>query len=170
MNTKRIISIAIMLALPFTARGDYTYNRVNTPAKVAVNGTVTEAKNSGPYQIATIENDDDEHIASTAYVKGAYNDTIAAVNRVFRILEMKQYALNNVSTGSEMGNEVDGAFDFMDAFVNYDDGVAEDLEAVLLSGNAVAAGIKSQRVEIYTNWDDDDATTDVALKTVLPDD
>ena len=76
---KTLLSIAIIAVLPFGAMADYTYNYVNTPAKVANNGTVTMASYP-PYAIATIEADDAEHIASTAYVKGAYNDAIAAIN------------------------------------------------------------------------------------------
>ena len=79
---KSLLTIAIMLALPLTANATYTYNNTNTPAAVANNGTVTMATASGPYMTATIGDDDDEHIASTAYVKGAYNDSIAAVNKV----------------------------------------------------------------------------------------
>ncbi len=81
MTTKKtILTIAIIAAMPFGAWADYTYNIVNTPARVANNGTITRARLNGPYVTATIGDDDDEHIASTAYVKGAYNDAIAGMN------------------------------------------------------------------------------------------
>ena len=82
MNIKRIASIAIIAALPFAANAAQTIVTTNTPAAVGVNGTVNRAATSGPYQTASIGEHDDEHIATTAYVKGAYNDAIAAVNKV----------------------------------------------------------------------------------------
>ena len=90
-NTKNtLLSIAIIAALPFTANADYTYNYVNAPARVGYNGTVNITNGPGPYQTATIGEHDDEHIATTAYVKGAYNDAIAAVNRVISDTSDKQ--------------------------------------------------------------------------------
>ena len=82
MNIKQIASIAIIAALPFAANAAQTIVTTNTPAAVGANGTVNRAATSGPYQTATIGEHDDEHIATTAYVKGAYNDAIAAVNKV----------------------------------------------------------------------------------------
>ncbi len=172
MTTKKLLSLAIIAALPFNAWADWTtnertYHTVNTPAQVASNGTVTIA-NNGPYAIATIGDDDDEHIASTAYVKGAYNDSIAAVNRLD--IE-KQPALFNGTTGDRI-NDVDGADDFLYGLAYYNDESAEVMEQRLISSNAVVAGIKSQRVTIYTTWDDDrsSATTVVPLTTVVPED
>ena len=77
-----LLSIAIIAALPFTANAAQTIVETNTPAAVGANGTVKKAAATGPYQTATIGEHDDEHIATTAYVKGAYNDAIAAVNKV----------------------------------------------------------------------------------------
>ena len=82
MNIKQIASIAIIATLPFAANAAQTIVTTNTPAAVGANETVNRAATSGPYQTATIGEHDDEHIATTAYVKGAYNDTIAAVNKV----------------------------------------------------------------------------------------
>ena len=74
-NTKQtLLSIAIIAALPFNANA-------TGPAYYSGNSPVM-ASTTGPYQTATIGEHDDEHIATTAYVKGAYNDTIAAVNRL----------------------------------------------------------------------------------------
>ena len=81
-NTKQtLLSIAIIAALPFTANATQTIVETNTPAAVGANGTVKKAAATGPYQTATIGEHDDEHIATTAYVKGAYNDSIRAVNK-----------------------------------------------------------------------------------------
>ena len=168
MTTKIPLLFTIIALLPFGVWADYTYNYVTTPAQVVPNGTVTRASALGPYTIATIGDDDDEHIASTAYVKGAYNDTIAAVNRLD--IE-KQPTLFNGTTGDRI-NDVDGADDFLYGLAYYNDESAEVMEQRLISSNAVVAGIKSQRVTIYTTWDDDrsSATTVVPLTTVIPED
>ena len=70
-----------------------------------------------------------------------------------------------------MDNEVFDA----DSFVPYVAGDAEgpdDPEQNFVSMAAVKAGILSQRVKIYTTWDDDrdSATTQVALETFVPED
>ena len=95
MTKHTLLSIAIMAALPFGAMADRTYISTDTPARVAVDGTVTMALYSGPYVTATINDDDDEHIASTAYVKGAYNDAIAAINKQERSVSGSLSSLGN---------------------------------------------------------------------------
>ncbi len=163
MNTKTILTMTIMLVLPISANATYTYNYVMVP-RVPVNGTVTMPTGfGGLFQIASIGEDDDEHIASTAYVKGAYNDTVAMVNL---LEEQKQGKLANVDTEEGIA-EVYGVAGMFDMIV---EGTISDASDVLLSADAIMAGIQSQRVEIYTTWDDDDATTDVAFKTVVPED
>ena len=79
MKTKTIFSIAL-IALPLTALADPVVSV--GPAAVPSNGTAVVATANPPYQTLTPTNDDKSHIASTAYVKGAYNDSIAAVNKV----------------------------------------------------------------------------------------
>ena len=165
MNTKRIMLLAIIFALPITANADYIYNTVRAPARVANNGTVTVAS-YGPYVLTTIENDDDEHIASTAYVKGAYNDTIAAVNWVSEVASAKQPVLHSYDDEDPVVySELLSAEEFINSIVDDD---IETMTNSLMTAYGVAVGLQSQRVEIYTTWDDDDATTDVAFKTVVP--
>ena len=167
MNTKKLLSIAIIAALPFGATADYTYVSQNTPAPVANNGTVTRAYN-GPYQTITPGADDDKHIASTKYVIGAYNDTIAAINRVNELLNYRQVKFYDNDTETAVESDLYDADNFVR---NMAAGPSlEDFGGIIASAYAVASGIKSQRVEVYTNWDDDDETTDVALKTVVPED
>ena len=163
MNTKRIVLLAVMFALPITANAEYTYDTIFTPKMVA-NGMVTIANSAGPYQIATIEDNDDEHIASTAYVKGAYNDTIAAVNKIADVL--KRTAFNGYDSES---NEIETDLISADEFLGFivDDDI-ESMKSSLMTAYGVAVGLRSQRVEVYTTWDDDTATTDVAFKTVVP--
>ena len=164
-NTKRtLLSIAIIAALPFTAHATQTIVETNTPAAVGANGTVKKAVDSGPYQTATIGEHDDEHIATTAYVKGAYNDAIAAINRLD---DTKQTVI-----ASSGGHEVGQMFDRLEAEELFHDADITQpewsfLENTVLSTAAVFDRIKSQRVNIYTTWGDDTttATTQVALDT-----
>ena len=161
MKTKQIIALALILALPITANAAYTYNDVQTPTRVANNGTVTIAID-GPYQTITPGEHDDEHIASTSYVIGAYNDTIAAVNN---LATGKQTLLTLSDSGNLVPSGVIEASDFLDMI---------DMPGVLASSGAIVNTIdykmNNQRVEVYTNWDDDSAKTDVAFKTVVPED
>lgn len=52
-------------------------------------GQAVRASQDPYYDVATIGEYDDQHIATTAYVKGAYNDTIAAINTLNGIVEKK---------------------------------------------------------------------------------
>ncbi len=110
MNTKIMLPLAIIAALPFTANATQTIVTAQTPAAVGSDGTVSMAATSGPYQTATIGEHDDEHIATTAYVKGAYNDSIRAVNKLD---SDKQDALYNSSTNAPISATVMGADDFL---------------------------------------------------------
>ena len=112
-NTKiTLLSIAIIAALPFAANATQTIVETNTPAAVGANGTVKKAAATGPYQTATIGEHDDEHIATTAYVKGAYNDAIAAVNKVDdstkSALDNKQAKLVNETSNHIISADVTG--------------------------------------------------------------
>ena len=99
MKTKTaILSIAIIAALPFNANA-------TGPAQYSGNSPVM-ASTTGPYQTATIGEHDDEHIATTAYVKGAYNDTIAAVNKVD---SEKQVKLKDLYTNKDILPNVMGS-------------------------------------------------------------
>lgn len=80
LKTTTLILSAIIAALPFGAMADWI--SVDTPAQVPEGDDIVEASTNGPYVTVSIDNDDEEHIATTAYVKGAYNDTIAAINAI----------------------------------------------------------------------------------------
>ena len=103
MKTKTILSIAIMAALPFGAHADPV-----GPAAVPANGTAVVATASAPYVTQTPTAADATHIASTAYVKGAYNDAIAAVNKVANTVDGKQAQLVNAGNNNAMYNKVLG--------------------------------------------------------------
>ena len=166
MKTKTLISIAIMLALPLTAMAgvwedeeyNYTYTNVNSPAPVPNNGTVTMARPERPYQTLTIDNADRGHIASTAYVKGAYNDTIAAVNRV-------AHDVSNLWSDKQdaMLVEINDTREYVDSYVMNEDEFAgrfaEDafngVETRLATGAAVAGVIKTKQDKLTLSREDD---------------
>lgn len=163
MKTKNIILSAIIATLPFGAWAEQTFVYTNTPAAVAANGTIKIASSYSPYATNEPTVADQTHIATTAYVKGAYNDAIAALNKLGTEMQTK---LTNTVTGDNIGEQVMSSYAFMD-ILSSDAGDSYDNN--LVTTTAVIDGIKSQRVEIYTTWDTND-TTDVAFKTVLPDD
>ena len=90
-TTKTILTLAIIAALPFAAHATDPVVAVG-PAHASSNPVVATA--NAPYVTVTPTQADESHIATTAYVKGAYNDAIAAVNNV----------ANNVSA---LTNEMD---------------------------------------------------------------
>ena len=131
---KKLLSIAIISILPFAANADYTYNYINTPDNVPANGTVTVA-HDGPYQIATITNDDSGHIASTAYVKGAYNDAIAAINTLNdRLLPSSGMSISGVFLSDEISEAIENVINSDETAGNYDD--------TFLSAGGVLAAIQ----------------------------
>lgn len=163
MKTKTILTMAIIAAFPFGAMAEYDIHSSDVPAQVEENGIVVMTNNDGPYQTVTIGADDDEHIASTAYVKGAYNDTIAAINRIGNIALTAQSVIISDDTESLVEPETLSAGGLIEDLSS-----GPDLEFSgrnLVTGYAVAVGIKSQRAEVWTTWDDDTAKTEVPFVT-----
>ena len=111
---KIILSMAVAAALPFTANATQTVVETNTPAAVGENGTVKKAATVGPYVTNEPTAADQTHIATTAYVKGAYNDAIAAVNKVDadKQVKLKNAANNNPILPKVMSGN------YYDAFAN----------------------------------------------------
>lgn len=150
MTTKTILTMAIIAVLPFGAWADYTFVEQNTPARVANNGTAALAANDGPFQTVDTQPADESHIATTAYVKGAYNDTIAAVNSVWRLEDMYYDEL-----WSRMDNIVDEDISSVNERIDtaYDEinGVYDDL----------AEAIDHKQGKLYGVTSNTDIDTDV---------
>ena len=155
-TTKTLLTMAVSAALPFGAMAENISGAMyNAPATADTNHPAPTTQADAPYGRANIDTADQEHIATTAYVKGAYNSAIAAVNSVIPINDVTREPMQtNVISSEEM----------VDVLIYRD---ISGTDRNLISAGAVADGILRQRVEIYTTWDDDD-TTDVALKTALP--
>ena len=185
MKTKTVLSIAIMAALPFAAHADPV-----GPAAVPANGTAVVATASAPYVTQTPTAADAAHIASTAYVKGAYNDAIAAVNKVESDLDSaKQDRLEVYSSegaiawgGGPLDTTVMGLdlmgrllvddsdpYEVLGPYIDDNYGTLEEYSHVLATVPAVLFGIDykldQKRVEIYTTWENDNAKQQVAFVT-----
>ena len=155
---KKLLLLSTLIAiLPFTANAG---NRIG-PAQDESDDPVI-ADDSGPYQTAEILPGDTTQVVSASYVKGAYNDTIAAINSLDELARSKQKFIMNVVNGAQMGEYALGASSFVGGLV------ANNLvsaETDFVSAAAVAAGIKSQRVTAVDSWGSNH-TVDVAFKTV----
>ena len=179
-----LLSIAIIAALPFASNATQTVVETNTPAAVGANGTVKKAAATGPYQTASIGEHDDEHIATTAYVKGAYNDAIAAVNKVDDSKQDQLYYGNTKIVGIQNRDEFTAAVDDGLHYLFEEGSGGASVAREFLLGNGVALPtaditaegilqaaamlydkIQTKRVGIYTTWGDDTAVTGVALQT-----
>ena len=185
--TKTLLSIAVIAALPFTAMAENISGAMYT-APTAANTThpapTTDA--NAPYGRIDIDTADQEHIATTAYVKGAYNSAIAAVNKVD---SNKQEKLIDPDTGNNISPELFSTIIVSDMSVQFSDPsyYSSDLVSGLNSykqatgndafntlitaggaligmkemtnglNNSIEDKISNQRVTIYTTWDDDSA-------------
>ena len=188
MKTTTLILSAMIATLPAAGNAagllwdseddyNYTYTNVQRPAVVARNGNVTQAQREKAYQTSEPTAADQTHIATTAYVKGAYNDTIAAINAVAHDVDDLNATKQNTMTAFVNGVE----YGVDDTVMNEDEFAGRiaaadfvNAEAKLVTGKAVAdaladrdTALANKRVKIYTTWDDDrdSATTEVSLVT-----
>ena len=111
-----------------------------------------------------ITNADRNHIASTAYVKGAYNATMNAVDGKQNQLVIVEGV--NAETGDPIGTNVAGAIGTLDG----GDGVGEFRgggyvypAGYLISAQAVNTAMRAQRVKVYTTWGNNN-TQNVAIE------
>lgn len=182
MKTKTLILSAIIAALPFSVMAENIQGAMYVAPSSADNDHPAPTANSNtPYGRVNIDTSDQEHIATTAYVKGAYNSAIGGVNHlgvvvedlVDTLSEIKQDQLVNEESGDEISNEVIDA-EFMVKYImenipQFEESDWNQFEQRLVSASGVAAAISSQGVKIYTTWDDDrnSATTYVPLNTIF---
>ncbi len=178
---KSLLSIAIMAALPFGAMAENISGAMYTaPSAADTNHPAPTTQAAAPYGRANIDTADQEHIATTAYVKGAYNSAIAAVNKVDG---EKQEVLRNYSYGAPMStNVIDDevafgvAYDYIFGDNDLRREILEDSDgwhaadsfmsagAVLEVAKGVVDILDDKRVDIYTTWDTN-ATTQVELSS-----
>ena len=182
MKIKQILTTAIIAALPMTAiAGNISGAMYIAPTTADTNHPAPTTNAAAPYGRVDIDTADQDHIASTAYVKGAYNSAIAAVNAVDDVLQNvsrfvneeiesgindKQDRLVNVDTEGYIINSVLGAEGFLEYVYDEGDGPSNP-DIVLATAAAIRTGIKSQRAEVWTTWEDDSAKTEVAFVTTM---
>ncbi len=106
MKSTQILSIAIIAALPFAARAENISGAMYTaPSTANTNHPAPTTQAGAPFGRIDIDTADQEHIATTAYVKGAYNSAIAAANNVANLADTKQAKLTNADD-DEISSEV----------------------------------------------------------------
>jgi len=154
MKTKILLSSVLIAILPLVANAG---NRVGPDPDESGHPVVADAE--GPYQTAEITTADQAQVVSASYVKGAYNDTIAAINRVN---DDKQERIVNPD-----GNPMERSLFPSEVLLENIDDLSTDSLAtrIFASLGNVAAGIKSQRVTAVDTWGSPH-TVDVAFKTV----
>ena len=96
-TTKTLLTIAVITTLPFGAMAENISGAMYTAPIAANNDHPAPTTNAtAPYGRIDIDTADQDHIASTAYVKGAYNSAIAAVNKT------KNYLYNQIQYSQPM--------------------------------------------------------------------
>ncbi len=151
MNKKIILPIAIIASLPFVANAENISGAMYAAPVHETQQTPAPTTNSySPFGRVNIDTDDQDHIATTAYVKGAYNSAIAAVNS----MQLLFY-----------DPDEDDFFPVSPIVIGNVEALGDNSTDQLVTGRVILDEIDSRRVEIYTTWDTND-TTGVSLKTV----
>ena len=132
------------------------------PAAVGKGETPVIATANAPYATAREETGDTTNVVSASYVKGAYNDTIAAINKVKKNFdEYAQNVIDNKQNTLELDDDY-GTQISSTVLLSIDD--VED-EEFLVNGMAVKNAIDSvnstisnKRVSAVTTWGNDTPT------------
>lgn len=164
MTTKSIL-FAILAALPIVARAENISGAMYIAPSAADNNHPAPTTNANaPYGRVNIDTADQDHIATTAYVKGAYNSAVAAVNTVAddvsslwgyvegdyyddmaNRIDNKQAKLQGMDTGNEIDTDVVETQFFDDVMRGFGGGDISALRAIpensLITAEAVAAGV-----------------------------
>ena len=90
-----VIFIGMMLIVPEMAKADPV--QYVSPATASSQEGATVSSNAPKYDLNTITVADQGHIASAAYVKGAHNSAISAINY---LSDSKQEVLNSGNNGN----------------------------------------------------------------------
>lgn len=107
MITRNLLTLTIIAAMPIAATAENISGAMYTAPSAANNDHPAPTTQAGaPYGRANIDTTDESHIATTAYVKGAYNSAIAAVNNVANDVSGKQGQLVNFESGNNLSTNV----------------------------------------------------------------
>ena len=99
-----VVFIGLVMIAPAWA-DEPSITQYVSPTHASTQNTATVSANAPKYDLRTISATDQEHIASTAYVKGAHNSALSAINY---LSDAKQEQLvgnsETVATGANAGN------------------------------------------------------------------
>ena len=134
------------------------------PSAVGKGETPVVATANAPYKTAGAETGDTTNVVSASYVKGAYNDAIAAINK---LNVDKQDKLTIQESGYAISDDIIGVGTFDDYMRQTCDNNNcfhfGNFENNLITADAVAAGIgvaiNRRGVSAVTSWEDDDNIT-----------
>ncbi len=153
MKTNKIISLAIFALLPIAANAENISGAMYTaPTAADTNHPAPTTQADAPYGRANIDTTDQEHIATTAYVKGAYNSAIAAVNKVD---SDKQTKLVNTGNNHDMDTRVTGADSELLQYIIQSENTTSE------SMNGLMAGLSE---ELNIDYDDTMISTEAVIK------
>jgi len=162
MKTKNFLIYAMLFA-PIVANADNV-------GPATASGTPVVATASAPFATAGAETGDTTNVVSASYVKGAYNDAIAAVNKVNADKQGKLNVLNTATGEYDVelsSTDVVGVYemdDYMrqiasDFIVLPSEGFFDDK---LVTANGVATGIMAalarSGIRAVTTWGSNNTT------------
>ena len=136
---KKIFILGLLLA-PIVAHAD------DPVGPSAASGTPVLATANAPYATATVENGDTTNVVSASYVKGAYNDAIAAINKVNDRASLKQ---------DKMWIMADGKLTNIYGVVSSS---LTGKSTALVSDKAVKDALDAKRINAVTTWGNDTST------------
>lgn len=153
MKSTQILSIAIIAAaLPFGARAENISGAMYTaPSAANTNHPAPTTQAGAPFGRIDIDTADQEHIATTAYVKGAYNSAIAAVNNVANLADTKQAKLTNADDDEISSEVLSTSTDMNGDFIGW--------------GGAISTQSHDEFDDIYSGVSDDLGNLDEQLMT-----
>ena len=97
MKKISVIFIGLMIIVPTLVHAENASVQYGALTTASTQGSAVVAANDPKYDLNTITTDDQGHIASTAYVKGAHNTALTAINY---LSDNKQAVLNSGSGGN----------------------------------------------------------------------
>ena len=154
MKIKQILILAIIAILPLGAMADVG------PAGFSGSGDPVVADNPPPYATVEITNNDRQHIASTAYVKGAYNDTIAAMNAIGSAVD--ELADRPSTQLIDSNGQTISSANVRGAMADFSSGGNGENNNIVTYGG-LKETLRYTRVPLYTTWGADNTSSDVGL-------
>ena len=166
---KKIFILSILIA-PIMANADNV-------GPAAASGTPVVATANAPFATAGAEIGDTTNVVSASFVKGAYNDAIAAVNKVNASKQNKLVSDEGGDLSSRVFSPASTVGMFTDVLgmnavgaVQDKNAMLESLDNTLMSTAGVLAGVETyvgaQRVVAVTTWGNDSVRVGVPFSDI----